>query len=216
MGIKNRLAAKTWTLRSNLYSKHLRRKLKNHDFSLITNNCVGGVICHNLNMPFRSPTVNLWMTSNEFLRFVNDLPYYLNCPVEEIHEEGISYPIGLLRRGEETVRLYFMHYDSFAQAVEKWSARAKRVDFNHLYIILDYPAHSSSPEQQAQIKETFDTLPYLHKVMLTKPDGVHGQGIVNMEVYNKDYTPGLILTRKGDYSVKRYLDDFDYVSFLNS
>lgn len=216
MSIKSRLAAKSLTLRYNLYLKYLRRRLKNHDFSLLTNNCVGGVICHNLNMPFLSPTVNLWMPVNDFLCFLNDLPYYLNCPVEEMHEDGISYPIGLLRHGEETVRLYFMHYDSFAQAVEKWSVRAKRVDFNHLYIILDYPANSSSLEQQAQVKKCFDSLPYSHKVMLTKKAGVHGQGIVNLEVYDKDYVPGLILKRKSDFSVKRYLDDFDYVHFLNS
>ena len=133
MGILNRLATKTWSFRSRVYLQHLQKRLKNREFSLITNDCVGGVICHNLNMPFLSPTVNLWMTAEDYLVFLSDLPYFLSCPVEEIHEEGINYPIGLLRKGTETVKLYFMHYESFEQAVEKWTSRAKRVLFDRLY-----------------------------------------------------------------------------------
>lgn len=182
---------------------------------MITNNCIGGVICHNLNMPFLSPTVNLWIPAEDYLHFLEDLPYYLNCPIEEIHEEGITYPIGAMYKDTEVVRLYFMHYDSFESAVEKWNARAKRVRFDNLYIIMDYPA-SQDDLQQERIKESFDSLPYEHRILLTKTTGLHGPKIVNLRVYDQEYTPGLILKRKNDFTVKRYLDDFDYVSFLNS
>lgn len=214
MGILNRLATKTWSFRSRVYLQHLQKRLKNREFSLITNDCVGGVICHNLNMPFLSPTVNLWMTAEDYLVFLSDLPYFLSCPVEEIHEEGINYPIGLLRKGTETVKLFFMHYECFEQAVEKWTSRAKRVLFDRLYIILDYPADQASEAQQEQIKERFQKLPYPNKVMLTKSSGLHGADIVNLPFY-EHFTPGLILKRRNDRTVKRYLDDFDYVGFLN-
>lgn len=36
-----------------------RSKLKNHDFTIISNTCVGGVITHYVGEQFRSPTVNL-------------------------------------------------------------------------------------------------------------------------------------------------------------
>ena len=63
--------------------EHWLKKLKkmngNHDFCLITNDCVGGVIYHDLGEQFRSPTINLWISNDHFLEFAQNLKYYLSC-----------------------------------------------------------------------------------------------------------------------------------------
>ena len=215
MGIYGWLAKRSWNTREKLHLAHLRRRLHNHSFCLFTNNCVGGVICHNLNQPFRSPTVNPWMTAEGFLTFMNDLPFFLNCEIEQVFEEGIQYPIGRMRHGDSVVILYFMHYDSFQTAVEKWRVRASRVDLSNVYVILDYPGTNDTPETQNRVREKFDRLPFEKKAMLTNTSGVDGSNVFPFGFYDRDLMPGKILQRKNNRTVKRYIDDFDYVSFLN-
>ena len=57
----------------------LRFKLHNKDFSLITPNCIGGIIYHRLGVEFKSPTINLlFPDKKQYLRFVLNLPQYLS------------------------------------------------------------------------------------------------------------------------------------------
>ncbi len=212
--IWSRIAMKTLDARTKLYLRIQRLRLKNKDFSIISNNCIGGVVSHNLHAKFMSPTINLWMKPEDFLKFASDLMGYLNCEIHEVKEEGIPYPVGKMTLRSETVTVYFMHYSNFQEAVDKWRERAKRVNQNNLYLILEYPAVNDSIAKQEHIKEMFDELPYDHKVMLTKK-GISGCDIINLPLYDSNYEPGLILKRKSDFSARRYLDDFDYVSFLN-
>lgn len=215
MGVYQRIATKTWMMRSKIFLAHMRFRLKNKRFSIISNNCVGGVIYHNLNAEFMSPTINLWMKPEDFIRFAGDLPYYLNCPIQQVFEDGITYPIGRMKKGADIVTIYFMHYKSFEEAVEKWQLRSRRVNMENLYCILDYPASQDSEEQQRTLQRSFEALPMIHKKMLTKDAVLIGKDIVNLSFYDTKHEPGFILKRKNDYTVKRYLDDFDYVAFLN-
>ena len=67
--ISNNPAAKTRRAK-------MRRELRNTDFSLLTPNCMGGILLHDLGLRFLSPTVNLMMRQNEFLQFVLHLDEY--------------------------------------------------------------------------------------------------------------------------------------------
>lgn len=63
--------------------KEYQRKIKNKDCSIISMNCVGGVVSHELGLRFNSPTVNLWFTPKEFIKFLSQLEYYLyDCKIE--------------------------------------------------------------------------------------------------------------------------------------
>ena len=50
-----------------LKDKHYRKKLRNRDFSLICNNCTGGVLLNILGMQFNSPFVNLWIEPEDYI-----------------------------------------------------------------------------------------------------------------------------------------------------
>ena len=107
----------------NVYDRF--RLEKNADFSIISNHCMGGIISHDLGLEFKSPTVNLKILPDDFIKFVENLEHYLFLPIEEKFETGISYPIGLL--GDVT--LYFVHYSSFEEAVKCWNRRKERVNY---------------------------------------------------------------------------------------
>ena len=205
-----------------LHQRQLRKlwlrklRLRNRDFSLITNNCIAGIIYHDLGLPFRSPTINLFFENEDFFRFAGHLEHYLSCEMEELHRPGISYPLGLLRRGAETVTVHFMHYDSYRQAAAKWKERAARVNPDNLYLIFEYPAVDESPEAQQAVKASFDALPWARKVLLTKRHSpLSGQEVRRLGFYEEDYSPGKFVAPNKRLPWRRYLDGFDYISFFN-
>lgn len=84
-----------------LYLSHNKRykKVTNKDCSIISINCVGGVVSHELHLRFNSPTVNLWFKTKDYLAFLNNLNHYLyNCELLQDIElsNQYMYPVGAL------------------------------------------------------------------------------------------------------------------------
>ena len=198
-------------IKRKLWLRRLHRKNKNHTFSLITNDCVGGVICHDLGEQFRSPTVNLWIPRDCYLEFVQNLKYYLQCDIEEIHIESRNYPVGrIIPKDDEhiPIEVNFMHYHSFDEAYAKWKERSARVDYDNLYFIWDY-----AYDDDDRIR-TFDAWDVRKLIILHKPiDGIENCEIT--DCYNENPRNGKILEIKPN-SIKRYLDEIDYLGFLNA
>ena len=79
-------------LRKRINRKNIKR-LKNKDFSLIASNCNGTFIYHDLNLQFRSPFINLWIKPNDFIKYLQNINYYMKCELKFTSEIGINYPI---------------------------------------------------------------------------------------------------------------------------
>lgn len=60
-----------------VYLKGRREVLKNKSFTLISNNCNGCFILHDLGVKFNTPTVNLYFGMEDFIKFLERLDYYL-------------------------------------------------------------------------------------------------------------------------------------------
>jgi Exopolysaccharide biosynthesis protein len=188
-----------------------RLRLKNKNPTIFCSNCVGGMIYHDLRLQFRSPTVNLFMSHNDFLCFLESIDYYLHCEIEQIHEEGIAYPVGLMRRGNESVKLHFVHFRTFEEAAEKWRNRCARVDLNNAFVIMEYaPIKEDDP-----LWKRFCALPFDNKAVLTGDTSFDHPDLVHIGMYNEPYENGRIFAIKPGTILHRWLDDFDYVSFFN-
>lgn len=197
-----------------------KAKLKNHDFTIISNTCVGGVMTHFVGEQFRSPTVNLIIWEEQFLTFCTHLKEYAACPVERLTEaeekelETLPYPKGVLRGGEfPDILLLFVHYKSFEEAKQKWEERYRRINYDNLYIVMDRGIEASD-----EIIDAFHALPYEHKVIFT-----HKEDLKRWPCSFKftDYTPerfksGLLYQniRKG-FRTYAVVDEFDFVTWLN-
>lgn len=122
-----------------LFLKWNKLRLKNKDFTILVNNCTGGIIYHELGLRFNSPTINVGIKHNDFLNFVKHLKEYKDNEMIEIKEKGINYPIGkLINKKYGDIKLYFQHYNSFEEAKEKWFKRYNRINYDNLYVILDF------------------------------------------------------------------------------
>lgn len=117
-------------------NKKLQARLKNKNFSLISNNCIGGITCSDLVQPFNSPTVGCFFYSDCYLKFCENLKHYLSLELEQATSSKYidSYPYILGKLGD--IEIHFIHDSSFAEVKEKWERRKKRVDFDNLFFVM--------------------------------------------------------------------------------
>lgn len=190
----------------------LRSRLKNGAPTIIANNCNGGVISHDLGLKFLTPTVNLYIPFPDYIRFLRKLEHYLSLPPEAMKPIGggllneDTCPCGIL----EDVRMAFVHYATFEVARDKWFDRAGRVDLSNVFVMLAQRDGCTEDDVRA-----FDKLPFEHKVAFV------AQPMPDCEsaVYIPDFAEGDKVRVLSDYvsrfSGRRYIDEFDYVRFLN-
>lgn len=196
--------------RRKLWLRVLRHKNKNHDFSLITNDCVGGVISHDLGEQFRSPTVNLWIPNHCYLEFVQELRYYLSCDMEEVRGHTCDYPVGQIVPADSEhipIELHFMHYPTFEDAYNKWMERRARVNYDRLYFIWHFDGND--PKRL----RIFDQLQARTIAIVHEPtEGL--SSVQTVDCYREEPRNGKILEVIPSTG-KRYLDEVDYLGFLN-
>ncbi len=190
-----------------IYIKIKKLKLKNKKPSVIASNCNGAFILHDLGLRFNSPFVNLWIKPSDYLKLLQNFDKYMQADIIEITEEGINYPIGRLI----DINIYFQHYASFQEAVDKWKERRKRIDLDNLFILF-------TDRDGCTIDDliVFDSLPFKNKVVFTNKkysqikSAFYISGFENLESVGHcfEYMPN----KKG----KKYYDQFDYVNWFNN
>ena len=187
-------------------NKRLRKKMKNTSFSLISSNCNGAFILHDLGLRFNSPFVNLWIKPKDFLKMLHNLKYYMSLDPVEVFEEGINYPIGRL----DDIKVYFMHYDSFGDALNKWNERKTRIDYDNLFILFidkDGCTYDDLLE--------FDKLPYDKKVVFTNKPYPEIKSAFYIKGFENKNSVGDCYNFIPFGFGKKYYDQFDYVGWFN-
>ena len=187
-----------------------RKKLKNETPSIIANNCFGTMIYYHLGLRYMSPTINLFIKKDEYLTFVSKLREYLDAEMTEVTDTDTKYPVGELVYDGKAVRIYGMHYKSFDELKEKWNERKKRMDYDNLFIVLTTLVFTKSDAA------VFDDLPYGNKLVVTGRSECDRPYITFHKVLkDESYDIGRFVQYDSRFSVKKPMDDIDYVGFLN-
>ena len=141
-------------------NESIRDTLKGVPFSIFSNNCMGGVFYHDAGRQFTSPTINMAIDGEDFVRFLERPEHYLGIrDFEFVEYPDLSYPVARL----DDIEIRFVHYKTREECVEKWAGRAERIDWEHLYIIGTDRDGLYKPE----LLKRFDSLPYENKVLFT-------------------------------------------------
>ena len=153
-----RVMDKVKNIEWNIYKRRKQKRLKNKDFSILSSNCSGTFIYYDLDLPYLSPTINMSIEMNDFVRLIENLEWYMGQKLIRIEEEAEEYPVGTL--GD--VKIHFIHYRTFEEAAWKWEERKKRINRDNLFII--------GTDKDGCTYETirrFEQLPYKNKVIFT-------------------------------------------------
>ena len=188
------------------YLSRKRRKLKNKAPSILSSNCNGAMILHDMGCRFNTPTVNLYMLPEDFLRFLENPRRYLTAVPQQKQDKEHAFPVGTV----EDITVYFMHYSSFEEARDKWVERSARVDMQQVFVMMT-DQNGCTEEQIAR----FDALPYKNKVIFTHKPYPAYKSACYIKGFENQKEVGVLSDNKPGFWKRRWLDDFDYVRFLN-
>lgn len=170
-----------------------KKELVNDSFTIISNNCWGGMLYESYNLPKQSPTVGLYFMASDYIKFVADLRKYLQMNLTFIDPDDSKwkdsdqikndskfgeYPIGKL--GD--VEIFFLHYKSEKEAAEKWARRVKRINWDRMLIKFNDQNGCTKKDL-----EDFLNLPYRNKVFFTSKDwpGILDDKVIRISQFPK-------------------------------
>lgn len=183
-------------------------------FTIISNNCWGGFVYQWFNLEYNSPTIGLYLFSDDYIKFIYDIKKYLAIKPEFITlEESRHYktlkkygggnlkcPIGKF----DDIEIIFLHYKSSEEVLDKWNRRKKRICWDNIFFKMS--------EQNDCTREhllEFDRLPAKNKVLFTSKDyGLKSQ-ILYTEYLNADHVIDDIKHFRRYINVTRWLLEKD-------
>lgn len=203
-------------------NKYFQKKLTNHNFTLLTPNCMGGLIYHRLGERFNSPTIDISMQTHDFMVLISDLDFYMSKDISKVENSGLPYPVGIIfgDKLHESIKVNFVHYENFEEARAKWNERKKRIIKDNLYVIIcdlndiyedDYRKSGYICDEDLKIFENFKCR---NKIMLTR-DKYRTQEYAHFiePLYNKPYP--LTYMNRDLFGLNGFEKHFDFVSFIN-
>lgn len=199
---RNSLREREWMM----YKKRNRRRLRNNDFTVIASNCSGMFMYYDLELPYLTPTVNLSVEMNDFVKMVRNLRWYMEQEMVEV-EGGSICPVGML--GD--IKIHFIPYASFEEGANKWSERKKRMNWEKLFIV-----GSEKDGCTYETIEEFEELPYKNKVIFTHIEYPEFSSAFCIKGFENRDELGTITLFKDQGLKRRFLDDFDYVQYINN
>ena len=156
-----------------------------------------------MGLKFYSPFINLYLTDYDFVKALSNWDSFLNFDIVEDFGTNKSYPVGISYDG---IRIHFMHYSSFAEAKLAWDRRKKRIDPQNMGVML------TNWRGDESVIRDFEKLPFKHKVAFVNKDIPE----TDCTFFIKGQNSMQNLHRTQLLNGRRYIDQFDYVGFINS
>lgn len=197
----------------------LRGKLGNQDFTMLTENCLAGIVYHDLGLQFRSPLINGEFSTEDYLKFLQRPKYYLQQELEFVPVDDeilptfyreVNCPVAKV----DDLHFRFTHYHMSEEEIRAiWNKRKARVNWDNLWVVL-CEKQGCSIEQMRQ----FEALPYAHKLILTchhYPELKYAYQVLGFEELG--YIDNLLKDMPGLFpTAKKYYDQLDFVTWLNT
>lgn len=153
--------------------------MRGNSLNIISNNCWGGHVYRYFNLPYNSPTVGLFFFTEDYIRFLSNIKYYLSLNFKFISQEKSRYseelkkrntppcPIGVL----DDIEIVFLHYHLEEEARTKWNRRKERLDLDNTIVKMSEQNLCTPDHLRA-----FNQLPFKRKFVLVHKDyGIESQ-----------------------------------------
>lgn len=161
------IVARVWhwldTKTESLFAKQNQRKLNNTDFSIISNNCWGGVVYEHFGLIKQSPTIGGYFFADDYLLFIANLKEYMSRDIKIISLEESKYKNKIIENGTPNaivgilegnsklppVEIIFLHYNDKNTIINKWNRRRERINYNNL--IFKFSLQNGCTKKQLEI-----------------------------------------------------------------
>ena len=125
--------------------------------SILSNCCWAGLTYHYFQLEFLSPTINLFITDGDYIRFLENLEALLKAEpgfkcMEYSQDEDRHYPVFDLNG----VSLHMNHCNDRELGLIEWKKRCSRVNHSNLLVTMI--------TESVEAAERFDALPFRKKV----------------------------------------------------
>ena len=141
------------------FSLERYKKLRKSKLSILSMNCWGGIIYHNFGQPFLSPTINMFTSDKDMLKFLHNPQHYINTELRFYemcsNDTFKNFPVFMLN----DVKWIMNHYtNDFGGNIarKKWEDRRLRINWFNLLVMM----YTENPDILAEFYE----LPYAKKV----------------------------------------------------
>ena len=193
--------------------------LNNKDFSLISRDCIGGVLYHQFGQKFLSPTINLFFTLDDFNYFCRYLKTYIDSELKEFLDKSVDYPVGIITpktccRKLPSIKVGFMHYASFKEAKDKWEERKKRINYKKIFVINSCCYSTETETLTDKTISEWNKIKYPKVILVDKSYGFDNEFIIDKPKECKQFAWLLYEYDKSNTGLRTF-NHFDFLSFIN-
>lgn len=200
-----------------IHVNQMRKRLRNRDFSIISQNCLGGVVYHMLGLPFTSPTINMFIEDESFVKLVSNLRHYINIepePLADPYIDPIDRTVKYPKIRIDDIEICCIHFKNCAEAIDAWNRRKNRINFENIFVIANsWNLHGNKVLIRQILNTGYRTICFAFGNL----------GDINCIQLKEDFweldVRGIIRPNITDYkpsSYKRYFEDYiDIVNWIN-
>lgn len=147
---------------------YFRRQLITAEIpTIIANSCAAAVIYSALGLQIASPTINLNIEPEDFVKICKNPREYLLEDIKIDHwsiSNGRAVPIGKIK----DVEIIFSHASDANEAVNAWNRRRQRINWNNLIYIMEDSNYGRILKASDRVEKEFNALPEKHLRILSK------------------------------------------------
>lgn len=158
--LKNRIIRK-------LIVTKFRMANKNKDFTLIAQNCIGGVIYADLGLEFKTPTINMFIEDENFVKLCENFAYYMSLepePLTDHYVDPIDNKIVYPKIKIGDIEVCCLHYKNCEESMKAWNRRSSRVNLDNIYVIANtWNLHDRTDLIERLVKLQYKTIIFSEK-----------------------------------------------------
>lgn len=157
------------TVNVNKMLGYFRRQMITTDIpTIIANSCAAAVIYSSLGLPRLSPTINLNIEPEDFIKICKNPRKYLSEDIKFDHWTisggGGVVPVGKIK----DVEIIFSHASDADEAVNTWNRRRQRINWDRLIYIMEDDNYSRILKATDKVEKEFNALPEKHLRIICK------------------------------------------------
>ncbi len=127
-----------------------------------------------------------------------------------------EYPVGELSPlgGLKPIKVYFMHYETFAEAKTKWDERKQRINWGKIFVVSTFCYPGEIKDFSEELVEQWNKVPYKKVMIVDRNYGFGNEFVIAKPEACQEYA-WLLWAPNEEDPLTRVFNQFDFVRFLD-